>query len=78
LFQLTEKEFELLYLCLAYDNIANDLPKKLKEQSLSKEKDITKALYTDYSQFKRELHQDLVKQNPGFDALELFKNHKNY
>ena len=73
LFTLTEKEFELLYLCLAYDNIANDVPKKLKEQSLSKEKDITKSLYTDYSQFKRELHQDLVKQNPTYDALELFK-----
>ncbi|MFC3563563.1 Eco57I restriction-modification methylase domain-containing protein [Pedobacter jamesrossensis] len=73
LFQLTEKEFELLYLCLAYENIANDVPKKLKEQSLSKEKDITKALYTDYSLFKRELHQDLVKQNSAFDALELFK-----
>jgi type I restriction-modification system DNA methylase subunit len=73
LFNLTEKEFQLLYLCLAYENIANDVPKKLKEQSLSKEKDITKALYTDYSLFKRELHQDLVKQNPDFDALELFK-----
>lgn len=73
LFNLTEKEFELLYLCLAFENIVNDVPKKLKELSLSKEKDITKALYTDYSQFKRELHQDLVKQNPGFDALELFK-----
>jgi type I restriction-modification system DNA methylase subunit len=73
LFNLTEKEFELLYLCLCYENIANDVPKKLKEQSLSKEKDITKALYTDYSQFKRELHQNLVEQNPSFDALELFK-----
>lgn len=73
LFHITEKEFELLYLCLAYENIVNDVPKKLKEQSLSKEKDITKALYTDYSLFKRELHQDLVIQNPGFDALELFK-----
>jgi type I restriction-modification system DNA methylase subunit len=73
LFNLTEKEFELLYLCLAYENIANDVPKKLKEQSLSKEKDITKELYTDYSEFKRELHQDLVKQNPDFHALELFK-----
>jgi hypothetical protein len=73
LFQLTGKEFELLYLCLAYDNIANDVPKKLKEQSLSKEKDITKVLYSDYSQFKGELYKDLVKQNSGFDGLELFK-----
>ena len=73
LFNLTEKEFELLYLCLAYENIANDVPKKLKEQSVSQEKDITKKLYTDYSLFKRELHQDLVKHNPQFDALELFQ-----
>ncbi|WP_069657772.1 Eco57I restriction-modification methylase domain-containing protein [Arcticibacter eurypsychrophilus] len=73
LFLLTEKEFELLYLCLSYDSIANDIPKKLKEQSLSKEKDITKALYSDYSEFKRELHRDLVKQNPQFEALGLFK-----
>ena len=73
LFNLTEKEFELLYLCLAYENIANDIPKKLKEQSVSQEKDITKKLYSDYSQFKRELHQDLVNQNHGFDALELFQ-----
>ncbi|WP_243400379.1 type IIL restriction-modification enzyme MmeI [Flavobacterium alvei] len=73
LFTLTEKEFELLYLCLAYENIANDIPKKLKEQSLSQEKDITKALYTDYSLFKRELHHDLVQQNPDYDTLELFQ-----
>jgi len=73
LFTLSEKEFELLYLCLAFENIANDVPKKLKEQSVSQEKDITKKLYTDYSLFKRELHQDLVKQNPEFDALELFQ-----
>ena len=73
LFHLTEKEFEWLYLCLAYENIANDIPKKLKEQSLSQEKDITKALYTDYSLFKRELHHDLVQQNTNFDTLELFQ-----
>ena len=73
LFTLSEKEFELMYLCLAFENITNDVPKKLKEQSVSQEKDITKKLYTDYSLFKRELHQDLVNQNPEFDALELFQ-----
>lgn len=73
LFQLSENEFELLYLCLAYENIESDLPKKLKEQSLSKEKDITKELYSDYSKFKNELHQNIVEKNPKFDALVLFK-----
>jgi hypothetical protein len=73
LFTLIEKEFELLYLCLSFDSILNGIPKKLKEESLSEEKNITKKLYSDYSLFKRELHRDLVKQNPDFDALLLFK-----
>lgn len=73
LFTLIEKEFELLYLCLSFESISNGIPKKLKEESISEEKDITKKLYSDYSLFKRELHRDLVKQNPDFDALLLFK-----
>ncbi len=73
LFTLTEKEFNLLYLCLAYENIEKDIPKKIKDQSISQEDAITKKLYNDYSLFKRELHQNLVLLNPQFDALELFK-----
>ncbi len=73
LFILTEKEFELLYLCLAYENIEKNIPKKLKEESLSQEDAITKKLYNDYSQFKRELHQSLVILNPQFDAITLFQ-----
>lgn len=73
LFNLTYNEFELLYLCLAFENIVNNIPKKIKEQSVSQEKEITKKLYTDYSSFKKDLHQDLVKQNPGFSPIELFK-----
>ncbi|MDP3353102.1 MAG: N-6 DNA methylase [Flavobacteriaceae bacterium] len=73
LFTLTEKEFELLYLCLAYENIAKDIPKKLKDESVGQEDVITKKLYNDYSLFKRELHQSLVALNPQYDALVLFK-----
>ena len=73
LFQLSYTEFELLYLCLAYNNIANDIPKKLKEQSASEEKNITKHLYSDYSVFKKELHQNMVVLNPNYDSLELFQ-----
>jgi len=73
LFTLTEKEFNLLYLCLAYENIEKDIPKKIKDQSISQEDAITKKLYNDYSLFKRELHQNLVLLNPQYDALELFK-----
>lgn len=73
LFTLTEKDFKLLYLCIALENIKNHIPKKLKDESLSQEELITKQLYKDYSLFKRELFQDLTKQNPQFEALELFK-----
>jgi hypothetical protein len=73
LFSLTEKEFELMYLCLAYQSIEKNIPKKIKEESISQEDKITKQLYNDYSLFKRELHQNLVQQNPEYDSLVLFK-----
>ena len=73
LFTLTEEEFQLLYLCLGYDNLSQNVAKKIKEESLSEEDVITKKLYRDYSLFKRELHQNLVLLNPDFEPLELFK-----
>jgi type I restriction-modification system DNA methylase subunit len=73
LFKLTKTDFEVLYLCLAYEQIAKGIPKKVKDESLSAEDVITKKLYSDYSLFKRELHQNLVSQNPDFDALTLFR-----
>ena len=42
LFTLTADEFELLYLCLAYTNIEKGIPKKIKDDSISKEDEITK------------------------------------
>jgi hypothetical protein len=63
LFQLTEKKFSLLYLCLNKENVFNNLPLKIKEASLIEEELITKGFYKDYSLFKRELYRDLVKRN---------------
>ena len=73
LFKLNKSDFSILYICLAYDQVAKEIPKKIKEESLSEEDIITKQLYSDYSLFKRELHQNLVSQNPEFDALTLFR-----
>ena len=73
LFTLSKPDFEVLYLCLSFESIKNDLPKKVKEESLSQEDVITKKLYQDYSLFKRELHQNLVSLNPQYDSLTLFK-----
>lgn len=73
LFNLTEDEFQLLYVCLAHKNIESNVPKQIKDESVSQEDVITKKLYNDYSLFKRELYQNLVKLNPSYDPLELFK-----
>ena len=73
LFKLTEEDFQLLYLCLAYKNIENNVPKNIKDESVSQEDVITKKLYNNYSLFKRELHHNLVALNPGNDALGLFQ-----
>ena len=63
LFTINRERFELLYLCLAKDNILSDIPLKIKEASLHEEEKITKKFYADYSLFKRELFRDLVKGN---------------
>jgi len=73
LFQLSKKEFSLLYICLSYENIKNNVPKHLKDESVSKENQITKQLYKDYSDFKRALYNNLVALNPQYDKLLLFK-----
>ncbi|SHF12331.1 Eco57I restriction-modification methylase domain-containing protein [Chryseobacterium takakiae] len=73
LFELNKEQFDVLYLCLAHENIAGDIPAKIKNESVSKEDEITKKLYKDYSVFKRSLFQDLTQQNPEYDQLELFK-----
>lgn len=63
LFELSREQFDLLYLCLQKDNIVNNIPLKIKQDSLLEEEQITKKFYKDYSVFKRELYRDLVKRN---------------
>ncbi|WP_027375662.1 Eco57I restriction-modification methylase domain-containing protein [Kaistella palustris] len=73
LFTLQQDDFNLLYLLLSFDNIKNDIPKKLKDESLNQEDIVTKKLYKDYSVFKRELFQNLTLLNPEYDPLLLFQ-----
>ena len=73
LFTLNEDEFRELYLCLAWQQVAKGVALQMKSETVSSEDQITKALYRDYSQFKRELFADILKQNPageGIDARE--------
>ena len=73
LFTLTEKEFELLHLCLAHENLSKGIAKILKDESVSQEDIITKSLYKDYSQFKRELYHNLVDLNADFEPVVLYE-----
>jgi len=73
LFKLSKKQFSLLWLCLAKDNLLNDLPLKIKESSVLQEENITKKLYADYSKFREAIYGNLVKNNPETDKLLLFK-----
>lgn len=73
LFNLTKESFDLLYLLLQLENITNDIPLKLKHETLTEEKEITNNFYADYSTFKRLLFEDLCENNPDTDKLLLFK-----
>jgi hypothetical protein len=77
-------DFAVLWICLAYENIFNDLPKQLRNESVNNEDRITKQLYKDYSAFKQELYADIVANQQGgqqgvatpcssYDRLTLFK-----
>jgi len=76
LFHLSFEDFERLWICLAYENIEKNLPKQIKTASLTNEDQITNALYKDYSNFKRDLFDDILKNNPTDDTdhkILLFK-----
>ncbi len=73
LFTLTAEEFEILWLCLQTESLFSGIPLKVKEESLLEEEKITRQLYQDYSAFKKELWQNMVRNSPATDKLLLFK-----
>lgn len=64
LFHMTHDDFRELFLCLAWPQVERGVALQMKQESVSSEDQITKALYKDYSQFKRVLFADILKQNP--------------
>jgi type I restriction-modification system DNA methylase subunit len=70
LFLLTEEDFRELFLCLAWKQVERGVALQMKQESVSNEDQITKALYKDYSQFKRVLFADILKQNPTPDGKD--------
>jgi hypothetical protein len=72
LFNLDFENFRKFYLFLCKDSIFNGITTKLKDESKLHEEDITSKLYNDYSFFKHQLFNDLIKLNPAQDKLLLF------
>jgi type I restriction-modification system DNA methylase subunit len=73
LFNLQKEDFELLYLILNTNSIFSDLPLQLKDETKFHELEVSNKLYNDYSNFKRKLFDNLIKNHPDIDKLILFK-----
>ena len=73
LFKLDKSGFKLLYLLLSQESIFSGLPEKLKQETKFHESDISNKLYKDYKHFKDKIFENLVKNNPQYDKLTLFK-----
>ena len=67
------RRFRLFCLLLSKESIFSDLPEKLKQETKFHENDISAQLYNDYKQFKNKIFENLVKNNPQYDNLLLFK-----
>ena len=70
LFNLTENDFRELYLCLAWAQVDAGVAIQMKQESVSSEDQITKALYRDYSEFKRVLFADIIDNNPAEEGTD--------
>jgi len=73
LFRLDKNSFALLYCCLQQKALQNDVPLRMKQQSVAAEENVTKKLYDDYSRFKKQLFKNITLHNPQHDRLLLFK-----
>jgi len=73
LFNMEYSEFEILYLLLSKNNIYDDKPLKIKNDSKLIEEDISDKLYKDYHRFKMNLFNSMVKNNPSINKVELLK-----
>jgi len=73
LFELTEQQFKVFYLILSQESVFNDIPLKMKEETKYHEESISDKFYKDYKSFKDQIFENLVKNNPQYDKLTLFK-----
>jgi len=73
LFDMDSERFKIFYLLLSKEKLLNDIPAKIKKESQLHEEDISDKLYKDYTEFKYKIYRNLIKNNPQYDKLVLFK-----
>jgi type I restriction-modification system DNA methylase subunit len=79
LYNLDKETFKKFYLYLRKEGLLDkNLPKLLKEETKFHEENISKQLYKDYSTFKNKFFENIVKNNPQYDKLLLFKKSQKF
>lgn len=79
LYNLDKDTFKRFYLYLHKECLLDkNIPKLLKSETKFHEENITKSLYKDYSSFKHSFFQNVVKNNPQYDKLLLFKKSQKF
>lgn len=73
LFSLDYDDFKRLYLTLSFESIKSGLTARLKEETDSFEKQISKELYRDYSLFRSGLFEDIRKNNTHIEPHKLLR-----
>ena len=66
-------EFKKFYLILSQQSLFNDIPLKMKAETQFHEESISEKFYKDYKQFRDKIFENLIKNNPEYDKLTLFK-----
>ena len=74
LFSLNEERFTLFYTLLNKEAIFDDTPLNLKQDSKLQEEKISNELYKKYAELRIDLFENLVKNNPQIEKLELLEN----
>lgn len=73
LFNLNYEEFKKLHLLLSFESVKEQIPLKIKEKSNLFEQNISKELYKDFSFFRTNLFENLVKNNEKIDKTILLR-----
>ena len=73
LFSLEYESFKKLHLLLSYESISQDLPQDLKAKSNSFEQEISKQLYKDFSAFRMQLFENIIKNNTDQDKANFLR-----